>query len=121
MANILYVAAGGALGSVLRYLTGIALNGPFPYGTLAVNTIGCFLMGLLAGYGSFMGQVPEPGRIFLMVGVLGGFTTFSAFSLDVLTLVERGQHTQAVLYIGLSVFASLFAVFAGVALVKSLS
>lgn len=119
--NYLIVALGGALGSVLRYGCSIMLNGAFPYGTLAVNILGCFTMGLLAGYGAFMGQMSEPARLFLMVGVLGGFTTFSAFSLDTLRMVEAGQLTQAVLYIGLSVIASLFAVFAGLGLVKALS
>lgn len=121
MGNILYVAIGGALGSVLRYLVSISLNGAFPYGTLTVNVVGCFLMGLLVGYGSFMGQLSEPARIFLMVGILGGFTTFSAFSFDVLALVERGQMAQAATYAALSVVLSLFAVFGGVWLVKTLS
>ncbi len=117
MANLLYVAFGGALGSVLRYLLSLGLNGAFPYGTLTVNVAGCFVIGLLAGYG----QTSETGRLFLMVGVLGGFTTFSAFSLDTLRLVEAGQVTLALAYAGLSVLLSLFAVFAGVGLVKALS
>ncbi len=121
MGNLAMVALGGAFGSVLRYLLSVWLNSAFPYGTLAVNIVGCFAMGLLAGYGAFMGALPEPWRIFLMVGVLGGFTTFSAFSLDVLTLVERGQVAQAAAYVLLSVGVSLFAVFGGVALVKTLS
>lgn len=121
MANVLYVALGGALGSVLRYLLGLGLNGAFPYGTLAVNIIGCFVMGLLAGYGGLVGETPAFARYFLMVGVLGGFTTFSAFSLDVLLMVERGQPLLATGYIGLSVLLSLFAVFAGVWLVKALT
>lgn len=121
MGNLAMVAIGGALGSVLRYLMSVWLNGGFPYGTLVVNIAGCFVMGLLAGYGAFVGQLPEPWRVFLMVGVLGGFTTFSAFSLDVLTLAERGQPAQAALYVLLSVALSLFAVFGGVALVKTLS
>lgn len=121
MGNILLVALGGAFGSALRYVFAVMLNGAFPYGTLAVNILGCFAMGLFVGYGSFSGSVNEQARLLLAIGVLGGFTTFSSFSLDVLTMVERGQVTLALGYVGLSVIVSLFAVFAGVALVKAVS
>ncbi len=72
MGNFALVALGGALGSVLRYAFGILLNGAFPYGTVAVNLLGCFAMGVLAGYGAFWGQTSEQVRVFLAVGVLGG-------------------------------------------------
>ncbi len=122
---LLMVAVGGAVGSVLRYGTNILLAGllgsGFPYGVLFINITGCFVMGVMAGIGSFVWQWPEPVRVLAMVGFLGGYTTFSAFSLDVLTLVERGQHTTAVGYVFASVMGSLIAVFSGVALVKALS
>ncbi len=122
---LLMVALGGAIGSVLRYATNILLAGllgpGFPYGVLFINVTGCFVMGVLAGIGSFLWQWPEPMRVLVMVGFLGGYTTFSAFSLDVLTLVERGQPATAVGYVFASVMGSLIAVFSGVALVKALS
>ncbi len=121
----LLVGFGGALGSVLRYganiLLGSWLGTTFPYGVLLINVTGCFLMGVLAGAGAFLWQAPEPLRVFLMVGVLGGFTTFSAFALDVLTLVERNQLSLAAGYVFASVLLSLGAVFAGLLLVKGLS
>lgn len=123
--NFLLVAFGGALGSVLRYGANIALTGlmgpGFPTGILLINISGCFVMGLMAGLGAFVWQWPEGLRIFVMVGILGGYTTFSAFSLDVLSLVERGQHSAAIGYIFASVLGSLLAVFSGVALVKALA
>ena len=122
---LLMVAVGGAVGSVLRYGANIFLAGllgsGFPYGILFINITGCFVMGVMAGFGSFVWQWPEPVRVLVMVGFLGGYTTFSAFSLDVLTLVERGQHAMAVGYLFASLMGSLIAVFSGVALVKALS
>lgn len=85
---------GGALGSGGRYLTGRVLTdalGPgFPYGTLAVNWFGCLAMGVLAGVLARTGA-GEGWRLFIGVGILGGYTTFSSFSLDTITLIERGQ------------------------------
>lgn len=118
------VAAGGALGAVLRYL-GVAwiarLTGAGFMGTLFVNVVGSFLMGILAVVlmerfpGSFARFAP-----FLMTGILGGFTTFSAFSLDALSLIERGRILTAAGYIGGSVVLSIVALFAGLALARSL-
>lgn len=120
--NYLFVALGGAIGSMLRYgITVLVGATDFPMAVLGINIAGCFAMGLLAGYGAFVGQMSEPMRVFLMVGILGGFTTFSAFSLDVLKLVERSEVLAAISYVGLSVLLSLFAVFAGLALVKAIS
>ena len=117
------VAFGGAIGSVLRYSTGIVMGhffgSAFPYGTLTVNIIGSLVMGIMAGLGAFVWQWPEPFRVFFMVGLLGGFTTFSSFSLDVLTLVDRGEPVLAMDYVFISVVASLFAVFAGLSLIKT--
>ncbi|SDO59928.1 CrcB protein [Lutimaribacter pacificus] len=106
------VALGGALGASARYLTGVAtmrLIGPgFPWGTLAVNIVGSFLMGVLV----VVLAHKDATRLapLLMTGVLGGFTTFSAFSLDTITLIERGQTMQAGFYIAASVILSLGAI-----------
>lgn len=109
------VALGGAIGSVLRYLAvlGAARIVPsWPLGTLAVNLAGCFVMGVLF---AVFGPRSHP---LLMAGVLGGFTTFSAFSLDALKLWEGGATAQAALYVGLSVALSLLACALGAALAR---
>lgn len=117
------VATGGALGSVARYAlnAGVtrAFGEAFPWGILIANILGCFLMGLISAY--FMQRMPEDEatKLFLTTGFLGGFTTFSAFSFDVLKLVNGGQNGTAVLYILASVGFSLLAVFAGFLLVKA--
>lgn len=104
------VALGGGAGACLRYLAGLAvlrLTGPqdFPLGVLAVNVFGSFVMGLLAVLAGQRGMgFVSP---LLMTGLLGGFTTFSAFSLEAVTLMERGQFAAAGLYVGLSVGLSL--------------
>ena len=119
----LQVAAGGALGALARFYAGkaaLALAGPaFPWGTLSVNVLGSFLMGVLyivLEHRGMMGLSP-----FLMVGVLGGFTTFSAFSLDTLLLVERGQTGLAALYVLGSVVLSLGALRCGVLLARGMA
>lgn len=106
------VALGGAIGSVLRYLTVTAFGAP--WAVAAVNVVGSFAMGVLFVALTSRAQISP----FLMTGVLGGFTTFSAFSLDALRLWQSGQTTQAVFYIALSVGLSLFAVALGAALAK---
>lgn len=115
---------GGAVGSAARYLTGrmtTAAFGPaFPLGTLAVNLIGGLLMGILAGSLARL-EAGESWRLLLGVGLLGGFTTFSAFSLDAVTLIERGQPSLALGYILLSVIGSILAVFAGLSLVRAIT
>jgi len=106
------VALGGALGSVLRYLFVSAIGAP--WGTLAVNVIGSFAIGVI-----FVLLAPRGGwQPFLMTGVLGGFTTFSAFSLDTLKLIQSGQTIQAAAYVLGSVLLSLTFVALGVALAK---
>ena len=117
----LHVALGGAIGAVLRYQTGRGLThwlGPqtvtaFPWATLTVNIVGSLAMGLLAGFLARYGQGGEQWRLFLGVGVLGGFTTFSAFSLEMMVLVERGQAAQAFIYAAVSVLAGLSALYVG--------
>jgi len=116
LANLISVALGGALGASARYLTNVGVfrwAGPgFPLATIIVNVLGSFLMGVLVvALARKDGNALAP---FLMTGVLGGFTTFSAFSLDTLTLFERGEVGLAGLYAGLSVALSLTAIVAGV-------
>lgn len=115
LSTLFQVALGGALGSVLRYLIvlGAARVAPaWPLGTLAVNVAGCFVMGV------FFAQFGPRNHPLLMTGILGGFTTFSAFSLDALKLWQGGQPAQAALYVGLSVVLSLSAVALGAALAR---
>jgi len=113
--TLLSVALGGAIGACLRYLTNVSVmrlaGSGFPYGTIVANVLGSFLMGVLVVVLARRGGndlVP-----FLMTGLLGGFTTFSAFSLDTLTLFERGEVSLAGLYVGASVFLSLAAIAVG--------
>lgn len=118
--TLLSVALGGAIGASLRYLTNVgttrAFGAGFPYGTLAVNILGSFVMGVIVvALARKGGNAYAP---FLMTGVLGGFTTFSAFSLDALTLFERGETGVAGLYVGLSVTLSLAAIAVGVLLAR---
>jgi CrcB protein len=122
MFSLFIVMLGGAVGSGARYLTGkamLALFGPpFPFGTLAVNLIGGFAMGLLVGVLARMAVPTENWRLLLGVGVLGGYTTFSAFSLDVVTMMQRGDLTTAAFYILVSVVGAIAALFGGLALVR---
>ena len=121
MTTLLQVALGGALGASARWLAGVGiarLAGPgFPVAILAVNVVGSFLMGvfavLVARWG--MGHLAP----FVMTGLLGGFTTFSAFSLDAVTLLERGRAAAAALYVGLSVGVSIAALAAGAWLARA--
>lgn len=120
---ILWVAVGGALGSVARYLSIVALGQwigtGFPWGTLFVNIVGSFIMGTLAELGALAWQPSQTIKLFLMTGILGGFTTFSAFSLDVALMAERHDWTIAALYVAASVLLSVGALFAAMALVRS--
>lgn len=111
----LYVALGGAIGAALRFwavsAAGRVFGIAFPYGTLAVNILGSLLMGVVIGWMSKSLPHSHELRVFLAVGLLGGFTTFSAFSLDVLTLIENHQLMQAAAYILLSVCGGVCALF----------
>ncbi|HMS96603.1 MAG TPA: fluoride efflux transporter CrcB [Tabrizicola sp.] len=109
------IALGGALGSVLRYLAVAAIGAP--WGTAAVNVLGSFMIG---GLFVLLGS-RETWQLFLMTGVLGGFTTFSAFSLDTLKLIQQGQTLHAGLYVLASVALSLAAVALGATLARSLA
>lgn len=124
MTYLLLVGAGGAIGSMLRYLTGLwALHrfGPsFPWGTLWVNVTGSFLIGVLAELIMRKFGASAEMRVFLITGVLGGYTTFSAFSLDAIMLFERGDIALAATYVAASVVLSLLAVFGGLALMRAI-
>lgn len=117
MHHLFLVMLGGAVGAGARHLVGraaLAIWGPgFPIGTLAVNIIGGFAMGLLAASLATRASGDEALRYLLGVGVLGGFTTFSAFSLETVLMIERGELVTALLYILASVALSIGALFAG--------
>ena len=122
MMTFLHVALGGAIGAVLRFGTALAvlrLAGPgFPVAILGVNILGSFLMGLFVIF-AFHREI-EHLNPFVMTGILGGFTTFSAFSLEAFTLYERGDVGQAALYVALSVVLSLMALALGVWLARGM-
>ncbi|TAA63133.1 fluoride efflux transporter CrcB [Shinella sp. JR1-6] len=117
--SYLIVFLGAGIGGAGRHgvnvLAARLFGTAFPAGTLAINVLGCLLMGLIAGIFAFRGHLPQEMRLFLTTGILGGFTTFSAFSLDAALLWERGEAGLAVLYVGASVIFSLLAVAAGLA------
>lgn len=122
MTHFWLVCAGGAIGAGARYLVNAAalhwIGPSFPWGTFAVNVIGSLVMGVLAGWIIYRGGLSEPARYFLMTGVLGGFTTFSAYALDTFYMVDRGAYGLALAYVLLSVVLSIGAVFAGVQAVR---
>ncbi len=122
MISLIQVALGGAIGAMARYLTNVGamrlLGAGFPFGTLTVNIVGSFLMGVLVvvlAHKDATRMAP-----LLMTGMLGGFTTFSAFSLDAVTIYERGQVGLAALYVAASVMLSLAALFAGLMLARGM-
>jgi CrcB protein len=120
---LLAVAAGGALGSVARYLAGI-LSGrlfgfDFPWGTFLINVAGSFLIGLLAESFALKWDASQAVRAFLIVGICGGFTTFSTFSLDSYALMQRGEMWAAAGYIAGSMVLSIMALFAGLQVVRA--
>lgn len=120
--NLLFVLAGGALGSGARYLVstwmadrfGIA----FPWGTLTVNVVGSFIIGVIATLADELGSVGPNARIFLVVGVLGGFTTFSSFSLETLRLAEQDELTRAAGNIAANLVLAVGAAFLGIIAVR---
>lgn len=125
MRSAIIIFLGAGLGGMLRHgvnylVTRLAGTG-FPLGILAVNVLGCFAMGVIVGWFALRNDAGTEWRLFLTTGVLGGFTTFSAFAIDSATLWEQGTHGSALGYVMLSVIGSLAAVFAGLALARSLS
>ena len=123
--SYLLVFLGGGLGASLRHAVNLicarGLGTAFPWGTFIINISGSLVMGLIAGYLAFKGEASQPWRLFLMTGILGGYTTFSAFSLDAALLYERGEITSALFYVLGSVVLSIAGLFAGLALVRHLT
>jgi CrcB protein len=111
------VFVGSGIGGVVRHLFNgwitVVVGGGFPIGILLINIIGSTLMGVVAGWFAFKGSAPLDVRIFLTTGILGGFTTFSAFSLDAALLYERGKPAHAAIYIVASVMLSIAGLFLG--------
>ena len=123
--NYLLVFIGGGLGSTLRHMVNVVcprfLGTNFPYHTFIINITGSTIMGLIAGYLAFKGDASQPWRLFLMTGILGGYTTFSAFSLDAALLYERSEIGLAALYVVGSVALSIAGLFAGLTLMRHLT
>jgi fluoride exporter len=122
---ILAVAIGGALGSVVRYLIGIEsgrlFGSDFPWGTLIINVSGSFLIGVFAALFATKWSVTPPARVFLIVGICGGYTTFSTFALDLWYLIERGQFLASGAYIVGSVVLSTAALIGALHLIRVLT
>jgi fluoride exporter len=118
----LVVFLGAGIGGALRHGVNLAASRlfgfGFPFGTLIVNVAGSFMMGVLAGYFAFRMGIPQHLRLFLTTGILGGFTTFSAFSLDAALLIERHAYWLSTAYVVGSVVASLLALFAGLGIFR---
>lgn len=124
MKLLLLAASGGAIGAGARHLVnttfGAWTDGGFPWATLTVNVVGCFLMGLLIEALALRFDGSIELRTFLATGILGGFTTFSAFSFDFAHLAQRGDLTTGLVYVAASVLLSIAAVFAGLAFAKAI-
>jgi CrcB protein len=119
------VFIGGGMGAALRHGINLGVarwfGTGFPLATLIINVSGSLMMGLIAGYFAFRGSdLSQHWRLFLTTGILGGYTTFSAFSLDVAVLYERGEFIHVVLYIAGSVALSIFGIFLGLAIARSI-
>ncbi|MDQ2963646.1 MAG: fluoride efflux transporter CrcB [Pseudomonadota bacterium] len=118
MQSILLVALGGALGSVARYQLSVwvlyrTVDWRFPLGTFLVNIAGCFIIGILAGFAMKDGFFSDEARIFLFTGIVGGFTTFSAFGLETFYLLRRSEIAVAGSYVALSVIVGLLVLWLG--------
>ena len=124
MKMVLWAAAGGAIGAAGRYLVGIGatrlLGFGFPWGTLIVNIVGSFAMGVLIETLALRFSVTQETRVFLATGILGGFTTFSAYALDVVVMMQRKEHAAAMFYMGASVGLSVMALILGLSLVRAI-
>ncbi len=118
LVNILMVGFGGFTGAILRYLLGELVQGVFvkwhfPFGTLAVNLLGCLAIGFLGGMFEGNEAIPHHIRLLIFTGLLGGFTTFSAFGLETFSMIDRGYAPQALIYIAASISIGIFLVWAG--------
>lgn len=123
--GFLIVFVGGGIGAALRHGFNLAfarlLGTAFPYATMFENVTGSLVMGLLVAYFAFRGGIPQHWQLFLTTGILGGYTTFSTFSLDTALLYERGQFGLAAVYVLLSVALSIGGLFTGLAIVRNFS
>ncbi len=121
--RFLIVLAGGGLGSLARYSVGLwvvnTFGSSFPLGTVLVNVTGSFLIGLIATLADESGAIGSQARLFLVVGILGGFTTFSSFSLEAWRLAEEGAAIRAILYVSLNLLLGGAAAIAGVLLARA--
>ena len=121
----LIVFLGAGIGGAMRHGVNVAATRlfgyGFPFGTFIVNVAGSFAMGLFAGYFAYRAGVPQHWRLFLTTGILGGYTTFSTFSLDAALLYERGQLTLAAIYVIGSVMLGIIGLFAGLAIVRGMT
>ena len=124
MTAYLIVALGSGIGGALRHATNLGaarvMGSNWPYGTFTVNVVGSFTMGVIAGYFALKGTGSQRWLLFLTTGILGGYTTFSAFSLDVAVLFERGRLGETASYLIGSVVLSIAALFLGLAVVRRL-
>lgn len=122
--GFLLVFVGSGIGGMARHgvgLLSLKLFGPtFPFGTLFINIFGSFLMGVVAEYWALKSGLPQPARLFLTTGIIGGFTTFSTFSLETALLWERGQPWLMAIYMAASVMVSVAALFGGLWLIRTL-
>ncbi len=118
----LIVFLGGGIGAALRHGVNLfaarLLGAGFPYGTIIINVVGSLAMGLIAEYFALKAGLPQRWRLFLTTGILGGFTTFSAFSLEAALLYERGELMGAAIYVVASVALAIGALFAGLAIIR---
>jgi fluoride exporter len=123
--TILLVGGGGCVGSIVRYVTSRSidekLNSLFPYGTLSVNIVGSFIIGLLYGWLSRKGAESESIRLFVGTGFCGGFTTYSAFALENVNLLQQKLFVPSVVYITITLVAGILSVAAGIYIAKSVS
>lgn len=121
MKLVLIIGTGSFIGGILRYLISQLVQAKFfstfPYGTLTVNITGCMLIGLVFGI-SDRGHLPQEWRLFLATGLLGGFTTFSAFSNETVSMLRDGQFWHATVYIASSIVAGIMASFVGISITK---
>ena len=117
MKELIYIFIGGGIGSIVRYILGRWVNAfhnsNFPFGTLTINIIACFVLGFIIGLADHKQLLSPASRLFWAVGFCGGFSTFSAFSSETLALIQQGQNSTMILYILLSVVVCMTATFGG--------
>lgn len=124
LSAIMWVGLGGMIGAVSRYLSMIGIQhiwgNHFPYATLSVNIIGSFILGIITTFSLMQHDMNHELRLFVIIGIIGSFTTFSTFSLDTFTLYERGEWVAMALYMGASLILSILALMLGMTLMRSI-